>query len=661
MEIKVAALEALVVDMGAQMTAMQGAHGAQMAAMQARMAALEASMAAPLAGSASCHAVLSSPDLWLVLWPSLDRVSKVALRGVSKGMRSQVDASIKVVASPASGFSPSALSAALVHWHAVHDLKLLAVSGAADLAPLATASLAGLTSLTVRQADPSQVLDVPTFSSSVAAALRVIDVSGCAGIRSVNFICNCEQLRCLWMPGVRVSDLWPLVACSETLEELWLAGSVSVKSLEPLEACNKLRKLDLRHCYHTLYGQVEDLQLCCTQLADPVSVEIEGLVHELQRDIPPSMQAGAAYALGEFCVDGEDTEMQNAIAAAGAIPSLVQLLGRDVSTEVQAAAARAVGVLAGGHAQNQVAIAAAGAIPPLLELLGPASSAGVLAEASDALRSLASNYALNQAAIVASGVIPALVRLLEHADDEHDAHRYVQAAAACAMRALAEGNAQGEAAISAAGGIPALVVLLRPAAWPAAQEAASHILRRLAVNHGQCQVAMVAAGAIPALAKLLERGGGGEEEDEDDDDGLAAVRVAAAYTLCDLAEGNVQRQDAIASAGAILTLAMMLGPESSADAQKAAARALRILAAENAKNQLFIARAGAIPGLVLLLRPESTADLQVAAADALGSLAVDHARNQVDIVAAEHFAGALSALVDLLGDLPIEIWELRSR
>jgi hypothetical protein len=116
-----------------------------------RAAHLAAEAEAEAAATASAHAVLFSLDLWVVLWPSLDHDSKVALRGVSSAMRRQVDAFIEVVASPASGFSPDALTAALLRWPAVHHLTLLAVGGASDLAPLATASLSGLTSLTVRQ------------------------------------------------------------------------------------------------------------------------------------------------------------------------------------------------------------------------------------------------------------------------------------------------------------------------------------------------------------------------------------------------------------------------------------------------------------------------------------------------------------------------------
>jgi hypothetical protein len=101
--------------------------------------------------SALAHAVLFSPDLWLELWPWFDRGSKRALRGVCVAMCSQVDGSITAVTSPAGGVSPEELIAALVKCPRVHDLTLLHVASTSELAPLATTSLAGLKSLTVRQ------------------------------------------------------------------------------------------------------------------------------------------------------------------------------------------------------------------------------------------------------------------------------------------------------------------------------------------------------------------------------------------------------------------------------------------------------------------------------------------------------------------------------
>ncbi|KAG1663329.1 hypothetical protein FOA52_004090 [Chlamydomonas sp. UWO 241] len=106
------------------------------------------------AATASYHAVLLSPDLWLVVFPCLDRGSKVALRGVCAALRRQVDGAIQLLASPAAGFSPDDLAAALMRWPTVKDLTLVLVVGssASDLAPLATTTLAGLKSLAVRQA-----------------------------------------------------------------------------------------------------------------------------------------------------------------------------------------------------------------------------------------------------------------------------------------------------------------------------------------------------------------------------------------------------------------------------------------------------------------------------------------------------------------------------
>jgi hypothetical protein len=168
-------------------------------------------------------------------------------------------------------------------------------------------------------------LDPLTLSSAVAAKLRVLDISGCRYMRYIDIVRSCVQLRCLWMPDLsNVSDLSALAACSETLQELWMACCTSVMSLDPLKACTRLRKLDVRSCNSDLRNQVQDLRLACTQMADPASVKIEGLVHELQPGIPPGMQERAAYALLDLSRRGGLEKA--AIAAAGAIPALVQLL-----------------------------------------------------------------------------------------------------------------------------------------------------------------------------------------------------------------------------------------------------------------------------------------------------------------------------------------------
>ena len=121
--------------------------------MQTRLAARLSAAEAAAHATASAHAVLLSEDLFAqALWRWLDPDSKAALRFVSKTMRGQVDGSITRVASPRQeGFSAADLTIALRQWPAVRNLTLLSVGSAAALAPLSTASLAGLASLTVRQ------------------------------------------------------------------------------------------------------------------------------------------------------------------------------------------------------------------------------------------------------------------------------------------------------------------------------------------------------------------------------------------------------------------------------------------------------------------------------------------------------------------------------
>jgi hypothetical protein len=241
------------------------------------------------------------------------------------------------------------------------------------------------------QDDRDGALDALTLSSAVAAKLRVLDVSCCRYLRSIDVVRSCVKLRCLSMPGCdNVSDLSPLAACSETLEELWMADNEQIDSLAPLKACTRLRKLDLRDCYYELRDQVADLRLACTQLADPASVMIVGLVHELQPSIPPVMQACAAYSLRDMIEGG--IEARISIAAAGAIPALVQLLRPGplgtMQAHVHAAAASALSSLAADHTPNQSAISAAGAVPLLVQLQG-STDVRVRANATLALQHLA--------------------------------------------------------------------------------------------------------------------------------------------------------------------------------------------------------------------------------------------------------------------------------
>ncbi|KAG1674399.1 hypothetical protein FOA52_012926 [Chlamydomonas sp. UWO 241] len=572
----------------------------------------------------SCCRGLTSinADLWVHIWPSLDAPAKAALRCVCSAMRRQVDGSVEIASSPSSGCTDADLTAALRRWPRVFALTLLGVSSAAvSLQPLATATLTRLKKLTVREAPGGQAAwPMPVFSSTVGATLQVVDFSCCLGLTSIDAVRSCAQLAVLWIPGcLRVSDLSPLAACGETLEELWMADNEQISSLVPLKACTRLAKLDIRgHFYE--HDEVEDLRQACPRLADPSTVEVEGLVHELQPGIPPQRQEFVVNELDEIINRGGIDYLHN-IAAAGAIPRLVQLLGPHSTATVQRAAASALCSLAYGHTENQSAIA--GAIPRLVQLLGCGSAENVQVASAQALANLAAWHAVNQSKIVASGAVPTLVQLLGPESSED-----VQQAAADALSDLAASHADNQAAITAAGAIPALANLLGPASFTHVRKTAAWALHNLAADHAQNQAAISTAGAVPPLDLLLGP------------DSTAEVQQAAANALWNLAALCVTAADSIPP------LVLLLEPEGSSEVvQTAAARALSFLAASHSQNKAAITAAGAIPRLVRLLWPHSAAYVQRAAADVLCQLADNNVDNQADIAA----AGAIPLLLELQG------------
>jgi hypothetical protein len=134
--------------------------------------------------------------------------------------------------------------------------------------------------------------------------------------------------------------------------------------------------------------------------------ELRNLVRKLHSSARPAQQRQALEALSTLCLDDAHNSLA-AIVAAGAVPSLVQLLGPGSSAEVQALAARALTSLAWDD-DIVVTIIAAGAIPPLVQLLGHGSSALTQQQAVRVLR----NLARHQPAVLFTAAIPSLVQLL---------------------------------------------------------------------------------------------------------------------------------------------------------------------------------------------------------------------------------------------------------
>lgn len=154
-------------------------------------------------------------------------------------------------------------------------------------------------------------------------------------------------------------------------------------------------------------------------------------------------------------------------------------------------------------------------------------------------------------------------------------------------------------------------------------------LWRVAIGNPDNQVAIARAGAVGPLVLLLA--------DED-----AEVQEAAAAVLGNLASNNARYRATVAKAGAIRPLIEILKRDK-LGARVVAARALWALATASVENQVAMAEAGAVEPLVGMLR-DHVARVRVAAAAALCGLAVDHPENQVAIAR----AGAIPPLVGLL-------------
>lgn len=129
------------------------------------------------------------------------------------------------------------------------------------------------------------------------------------------------------------------------------------------------------------------------------------LVWLLSAGVSPAVRVAAATTLR--WASFSSGEARDAIAAAGGIPPLVQLLGSEAA---QAPAALVLSVMAMFSTDSQQAIAAAGAIPTLVQLAS-SDDTSVQTAAAWALHSMINDSPDNQHAVATAGGIPALVRL----------------------------------------------------------------------------------------------------------------------------------------------------------------------------------------------------------------------------------------------------------
>lgn len=461
--------------------------------------------------------VLFSPDLYSQLWQWLPADSKEAMRQVSVAMRDQVDASVTRV-TIRTPFTACDLSRALTTWKGVNTLFLDDMRDMRALAPLATAQPKKLRSITIHEVGGLLWPWTLQLGPNLAAQLEVIDVSFCPNLIAIDSVRACVQLRCMrvaWCRpplSLRMLSLEPLATCT-ALEEVWMAHTI-VETLDPLRTCVRLRSLDLDGSGSGILGgilgdedladQVANLRAACPQLADPATVQLDGLVQDL------------------MCRRGRGVHT-GCTAAGVAIPRLVELLGAAGagawsgawSPPADAVEEAAWAIEAVVFENPRHAAEAAAAIPTLVMLLRLAwSSDDMLRAASRALCALCS-YGVNSPAAVAAGAIPALVALLE--DGVPFRCRHVLIDAAYALEALLdwEGCPDFDAvvehkhAVSAAGGIPALVALLGGRyrfRYDTVRQAAMAALYRVVCppqTHDLVRLAAVAAGAVRPVVRLL--------------------------------------------------------------------------------------------------------------------------------------------------------------
>ncbi|KAG1673227.1 hypothetical protein FOA52_013107 [Chlamydomonas sp. UWO 241] len=229
--------------------------------------------------------------------------------------------------------------------------------------------------------------------------------------------------------------------------------------------------------------------------------DLKNLVRNLGAASRPSQRNLALKTFKALCTDGDAASL--ASIAAGAIPPLVQLLGSGSAAQVQADASSALMDLA-LNAEIAATIAAAGAIPLLVQLmLGSGTVPGVigLENAIGTLKFLAEN-AEAAVQVIAAGFIPALVHLLVRGSLTEV---LVNAAGALWSLIQKDDDQKHENidAIAAAGAIPPLVRLLGPGSDEATSSAAAYTLQALGHSNDPNRAAIAAASASANLLREM--------------------------------------------------------------------------------------------------------------------------------------------------------------
>lgn len=272
----------------------------------------------------------------------------------------------------------------------------------------------------------------------------------------------------------------------------------------------------------------------------------------LSRDCPENQialsRAGAIPPLVVLLGSGSDTTQRYAQGALlnvampnndnrnAVVKALVALLEvRNAAAQMKSA--ESLSILASRSMPNRSAIAAAGAIPPLVRLLGDGRNVNkAQIRAATALSDLARSGENKQAIMSAGGIEP-LVQMLASSSSE------AQARAAAALDHLSA-STSAQSRIADAGGIELLVALLSSERIVAANHAAC-ALYNLGSTKSNKEV-MLKAGTIAPLVALLNRTDSAEVQD------------AGAALLADLARNQVATKNSIVKSGGIAPLVLLL-------------------------------------------------------------------------------------------------------
>lgn len=366
---------------------------------------------------------------------------------------------------------------------------------------------------------------------------------------------------------------------------------------------------------HQLCNRAECCNRCCSKMM--AAGALEALVTVLiQPNSLPAAKQWAARTLGVLAADGDSSRCE-AIAAAGAVPALLQGLVSDSPAEVQIAAAGTLADLTASPAPEiSLAACAAGGVQLLVPLLS-SRQGEVRHTAAVALSNLAADSYECRSTLAASA-LPALVRLLQ--DDD-------PAVTAQILAAMMEDKLGYSEAVVRNGALPHLLRLLSHSSQQQRESAAGAV--RALVCDGQAEAA-AAAGAVERLICLLRHAG----------DSWAAAEAARALNILTIDCPECCEE----VTAALPSLVSLLGSSKSLAPGYAASTLDTVLSeCEDAAWTVF--DCGAVPALVRAMQQPGAAHyvLQWSAASLSHLADIPGAASQLEA------AGGVSLLVKLLG------------